>query len=282
MSTTGPLLIRPVRSHPLTSFALLACLFGWLPYILAAVGVGSEPENMPFGPVVAAAVVTACQGREVLRTWAWQLLRWGAAPGWYALAVLTPIVVHLAIVGLNHLWGAPLPTGDQLAGWPQIPVVFVIMLLMVGIGEEAGWTAFAAPLLLRRHGLLGAWAVLAAVRTFWHLPLMLSGDMPWLMGILGNVGFQLVVLWMMQASDGRWTLAAVWHATLNAFGGMFFFQMVTGTHQEHLSLLLGIAYAALGAACLTAPMRRLANRRHERLEDLASVAGTHPATVGRR
>jgi membrane protease YdiL (CAAX protease family) len=46
-----------------------------------------------------------------------------------------------------------------------VPVAFGVMLVMVGIGEEAGWTAFAAPLLLQRSGLWSAWAVLSAVRT---------------------------------------------------------------------------------------------------------------------
>ena len=58
----------------------------------------------------------------------------------------------------------------------RTPVIFVVNLVLIGIGEEAGWTAFAAPLLLRRHGLLGAWAILAALRILWHLPLMLTGS----------------------------------------------------------------------------------------------------------
>ena len=102
------------------------------------------------------------------------------------------------------------------------------MLVMVGIGEEAGWTAFAAPLLLRRHGIFGAWVVLSVVRILWHLPLMLNGEMPWAMGIVGNAAFQMIVLQLYVASGGRWSLAAVWHATLNAFGGMFLFTMVSG------------------------------------------------------
>ncbi len=128
---------------------------------------------------------------------------------------------------MNHWFGAALPTAAQLAHWPDVPVAFVVMLVMVGIGEEAGWTAFAAPLLLRRNGLLAAWVVLSSVRILWHLPLMLNGEMPWVMGIVGNAAFQMIVLQLFVASGGHWSLAAVWHATLNAFGGMFLFTMVT-------------------------------------------------------
>lgn len=245
-----------VRRHPMLSFLALACLFGWSNYIFAALGVGENPENIPLGPVVAALVVLACQGRSSLAAWWKQIRTWRAAPGWYALAVLTPIVVHVSIVMINHGLGAPLPTAEQLSRWPEIPVTFLVMLVLVGLGEEAGWTAFAAPVLLSRHGLIGAWAILSAMRICWHLPLMIGGQLPWTIGIVGNAGFQMIVLVMLTASGGRWSLAAVWHATLNAFGGAFFFTMVTGADQARLGLLLSAAYAVLGIAALIVSRRR--------------------------
>lgn len=247
---------RLVRRHPLLSFLALACVFGWSNYLLAAFGVGEQPENNPLGPVLAALVVLGCHGRPSLAAW-WQEIRsWRAAPGWYALAVLVPILVHVSIVAVNHSLGAPLPTADQLSHWPEIPVTFLVMLVLVGLGEEAGWTAYAAPVLLGRHGLLGAWAILSAMRIFWHLPLMIGGQLPWSLGIVGNAAFQLIVLVMMSASGGRWSLAAVWHATLNAFGGAFFFTMVSGADQDRLGLLLAVAYAMLAVLAL------LVSRRH--------------------
>jgi hypothetical protein len=163
--------------------------------------------------------------------------------------VLTPFAVHVVDVLVNNLFGAPLPTLAQLSHWPDVPVAFVMFLVMVGIGEEAGWTAFAAPVLLRRHGLAGAWAVLSVMRIVWHLPLMLNGEMPWLMGIVGNAAFQMLVLLLLIGS-GRWSVAAVWHATLNAFGGAFFFTMVTGADRVRLGLLLSAAYAILALVVL--------------------------------
>jgi membrane protease YdiL (CAAX protease family) len=235
--------VQLVRNHPVSAFGILACLFGWNLYGFAAFGIGSNPENMPLGPVIAALVVTACQGRAELFAWGRRLRRWAASPWLYVLAVGAPIALHVIIVLVNHLFGAPLPTTDQLGAWSEVPVNFLIMLVAVGLGEEAGWTAFAAPILLRRHGLWGAFAILASLRIFWHLPLMIAGDMPLVLGILGNAGFQLIVLQLMRHSHGAWTLAAVWHATLNAFGGSFFFTMVTGADKDRLGVLLGVVYA---------------------------------------
>lgn len=255
---SGP--VRLIREHPMLSFVMLACLFGWSNYIAAAFGLGSDPGNNPLGPVVAALIVVACQGRVSLRSW-WRRLRdWKASPSWYALAFLAPLAVHLTIVLINHGLGAPLPTMAQLGHWPDLAPTFVVLLVLVGIGEEAGWTAFAAPLLLRRHGLLGAWAILSAARILWHLPLMISGELSWVMGFVGNAAFQLVLLLLLQASGGRWSLVAVWHATLNTFGGSFFFTMVTGADNARLGLLLSGAYTVLAILALILVRRHARSR----------------------
>ena len=68
---------RIVRHYPITSFAVLACLFGWGIYIAAGLGLGSNPDNMPLGPLFAALVVVSCQGRESLRAYLRTLRRGG-------------------------------------------------------------------------------------------------------------------------------------------------------------------------------------------------------------
>ncbi|MCP3422616.1 CPBP family intramembrane glutamic endopeptidase [Nocardioides pinisoli] len=239
--------VHLVRSHPISAFALLACLFGWSAYGLAAVGLGTNPENMPLGPALAALVVTSCQGRAALRGGGRSLRTWAASPWLYLLAVVAPLLLDVSIVFVNHLLGAPLPTGAQLGAWPEVPVTFVAMLVLVGLGEEAGWTAFAAPILLRRFGLLGAFAVLAPLRILWHMPLVLTGHMPLSIAVLANAGFQVIALLMLQHRRGSWTLAAVWHASVNAFGATFFFSMVTGPDRDRLDLLLALVYALAGA-----------------------------------
>lgn len=257
-----------IRRYPISAFALLACLFGWSVYGLAAVGVGTNPENMPLGPALAALVVTSCQGREALRAWGRSLRSWAASPWLYLLAVGAPIFLHVSIVLVNHLLGAPLPTGAQLGAWPEVPVTFLAMLVLVGLGEEAGWTAFAAPILLRRFGLLGAFAVLAPLRILWHMPLVITGHMPLAIAVLANAGFQLIVLLMLQHRRGSWTLAAVWHATVNAFGAPFFFSMVTGPDRDRLDLLLGLVYALAGALALLAHL--VTRRGHNKDADLTT------------
>jgi membrane protease YdiL (CAAX protease family) len=247
---------RLIRTHPLPAFVVLACLVGWLPYLLAAAGVGSEPENLPLGPLVAAAIVAACCGRDTLAAWGRRVRDVRLPLLWLAVALLLPVAMHILQVLINYGFGAPLPTSAQLAGWTSVPVGFVVMLILVGVGEEAGWTAFATPLLLQKYSFGTTFAVMAAIRIGWHLPLMLTGNLPWVLGTLGNAGFQLVLLCLYRFSGDRWFTAAVAHASLNALGGPFLFQMVTGADRARLAVIMAVAYALLGLALAALLARR--------------------------
>src|SRR5689334_2802274 len=178
--------------RPLAFFVILACLLGWIPYIISALGAADlaaalgdngSPANWPFGPLVATAIVSALLGRAGLKNWWRQLTTLRAAPGWYILALMAPVVIVSAAVLANSAFGAPLPTTAQLSKWTELPGLFALYLLAVGIGEEVGWTAFAAPLLLSRYKFINAWLILAAIRVFWHLPLMITGQLSLTMGI---------------------------------------------------------------------------------------------------
>jgi membrane protease YdiL (CAAX protease family) len=159
---------------------------------------------------------------------------------------------------VNRGFGAPLPTSGQLAASPQMVGTFVIMLVFVGIGEEAGWMAFAVPRLLRRHGFVVAWALAATMRTFWHLPMMINGELSWYLGIVGNLGFTMVMLLVFRASKGQWWLVAVWHAALNATGGLGLFRMAVGDDRVRLEILLGVVYTIVAVAGYLLWLRRVA------------------------
>ena len=238
---------RTVRAYPIAFFTLLACLFGWALFIAAGLGAGGSPSNLPLGPIIAAAIVAAAMGRAEWRAWGRALIRFRAWWGWYTLAIVAPVVIIAVAVLANSAFGAPLPTPSQLAGWTGLLGSFAFMLLFVGIGEEAGWTAFAAPRLLTRYSFLTAWVILSIIRSFWHLPLMLTGDLPWVLGIGGNVGFQFLLLWIFLRGGGVWSIAALWHTVLNTAGGEFIFQMVQEANQARLGVLMTAGYLLLAA-----------------------------------
>ena len=228
-------------STALTLYLVLSCLIGWVFFLGRALGAEGHPGQLPLAPIIAAAIVSAAQGRASLRAWGRRLLTLRAPARWYLVAFLAPVVILVAAVLINAMFGAPLPTGAELSAWPAIVPTFVLMLLVIGIAEEAGWTAFAAPLLLERHRLIRAWLILASMRTAWHIPLMLQRDLPLTIGIGGNFAFQLLVLWTFSRT-GVWFLAAIWHAMLNTIGGEFLFGMVEGADRDRLGILMVAGY----------------------------------------
>jgi len=240
--------LRPIRNYPILAFAILACLFGWVQFIAYVLGANIIPDGVPFGPIMAAAIVAACLGRSEFKEWGRRLITFRTGFRWYALAFVAPIVIITVAALSNYALGAVLPTPSQLAIWTELPGTFVFFLIFVGIGEEAGWTAFAAPLLLRRNTFIKAWLILSAIRILWHVPLMISGDLPWVLGIGGNAAFQFLVLWLFQRADQRWFLAAIWHAVLNTFGGKFFFQLVQGNDEARLAMLMTAGYVIAAIA----------------------------------
>jgi membrane protease YdiL (CAAX protease family) len=236
--------------YALIGYTVLACGFGWM-FVLVDLfrGGGEGAGQFPLGPIIAAALVSAVLGRAALRRWGRELASVRTLPGWYLFVVVAPVAIMVAAVLVNALAGAPLPNPAQLAGWRNLGPTFLATLVWIGIGEEAGWTAFAAPRLLEGRRFLEAWLILATIRTVWHLPLMLSGDLPLTLGIGGNFAFQFLVLWLFRRT-GVWFLAAVWHATLNTVGGNFFFPMAQGTDQARLGLLMVAGYWILVGAVL--------------------------------
>jgi len=241
-------------SYPLAIYAVLACLFGWGFVIADLLGAGIDGGMFPLGPGIAAALVSLALGRPGLRRWGTALARFKTAPGWYLLAAIGPIVLVVILVLGNRALGAPLPTAEQLRVWRELGPTFVSILIAIGIGEEAGWTAFAAPRLLERHSFIKAWLVLATIRTIWHLPLMLDGDLPVIIGVGGNFGFQLVVLWLYRRT-GVWFLAAIWHTVHNVVSGSFVFPMFEGADKARLGVLLVIGYGLLAAALVALDRR---------------------------
>jgi hypothetical protein len=258
------------RDHPVTCFFVLACVFGWSPYVVGWIA-GAEAQNIPLGPLAATVVVTLGAGGTMWRRWIHTVRSCGMPWRWFAVALLVPVAMHVLQVLINGAFGAPLPTGAQLSTWPDVPVTFLLMLVLVGLGEEAGWTAFATPLLLTRHPFLVVWGLMSLMRIAWHLPLMVGGDLPWALGTLGNAGFQLVLLSVYVLSGYRWGTAAVWHASLNAFGGPWLFQMVAGADRDRLALIMSVAYAVLGIVLGAVALRRVG--RQPRAPAEASPAG---------
>jgi uncharacterized protein len=228
----GPTATHPGRgwdTRPLIAFFVLA--YGWtwglgaVSYALMQRGAIPDPAvgvletAVGFGPVLAALVVTATQGRRALVELLAQLVRWRVSPVWYLVAVYGPALV--AVAGAMVWYGPAALAYDRI--WPAIItryLPFALMTLVTAgpIQEELGWRGFALPRLQRRLGAAAGTAVLGGLWAFWHLPNVLfrGWDAPmtgWF--LLATFLTAFAYTWLVNGARGSVLLAMLLHASIN-------------------------------------------------------------------
>lgn len=219
----------------LLGYAALACAISWATWIppwlddrLVRPGDGT-PSHFPglLGPMLAAfAVAAIVSGRAGLQDLLARVGRWRV--GWRCwLAAFSPLVlaapVAITLAAIGDGWPGWREMG-RLNGVPATnPLVLWLVLLVVnGFGEETGWRGFAIPLLQQWRSPLAASLLLAPLWALWHVPLFfIIGDWQdtyagtlagWLFGLAcGSV----VLAWLFNASGGSVPVVATWHATYN-------------------------------------------------------------------
>jgi uncharacterized protein len=195
-----------VRRYELVIFFALSYLIAWstLPF-------GSF---LAFSPLFSALIVVAiAEGWQGLAQLGRRLIRWRVNWIWYAAAIGLPLLVHAVAVGLNMAAGAPAPSLDQFQPWYAVLMVFGLSMvnpLEGPLGEEPAWRGFAQPRLQSKWSPLASAAVLAALITCWHLPLVFMPQF--------DLGFPDI---------GSTVLVTFWYAWLfNRTGGSVLFPLI--------------------------------------------------------
>ena len=223
-----------IRAHPLVAFVGLSYALSWgywLPLILTGqiVRLSSTVTQFPglLGPMVAAFLVTSVtRGRAGMRDLARRAVRWRVPARWWLFAVGTPAVLAGAAVLVMAIGpGVPDLGGfSRMAGLPEWGVMFVWLMFVVvnGLGEETGWRGYALPILRRRHGTLAASLLLVPIWAGWHLPLFFLLQSYRDLGLVGVPGFLLglacgsiVLAWLYESAASSILVAAAWHGTYN-------------------------------------------------------------------
>jgi len=255
-------------------FGLLACGLSWLcwgwwlyPHLGRLLTATATPSDFPalvggqlgvavggFGPLVAAAIMRLFASGEGV----------GGSLGWrrpwkyYLIALLAPPACLTALAVVNHLTGvgrfAWPGTGRMLATYPLLLIVAAIYVPFT-LGEEYGWRGYLLPRLLPL-GEVRASALVGLLWAVWHLPLLLAGlnypgRNPWLallVEIVATIGIAFPFTWLYVASGGSVLVAAVLHASLNAYADTLIGTRIPQANPLLVCLLMGIVL--LGSASI--------------------------------
>jgi hypothetical protein len=247
MSALRQIIVR----YPITSFVVAAYAFSWwsVPFADGAI--------IPHGPFLAAVLILALtRGRPGLNDMFRRMTSWKG--GWIWLVIAPGLVVFYLLVafGLNLALGGMVSDTEHLNSF--LPTLLTLVLLG-GWWEEPGWTGFALPLLQNRYsgrpfGLLQASLVLGLIRAGWHLPLMVSGAIPWYDVVFFSMAFQFLITWLFNRTGGSVLIPMLFHLTSNVVGGGIMVPLFTGNDHDRFYVLF-IVIAWLLALALTRSRR---------------------------
>jgi membrane protease YdiL (CAAX protease family) len=178
---------RPfIQSHPVLTYYILTFAISWGGILLVIFGgrssVPATPEQfdrlIPMailallaGPPLACLLLTGLvDGRAGYGELGRRLSRWRVGIGWYALALLTaPVAFASASLAMSLVSPAYLPTILTRTDTASVLLLGTLPALLVGSGEELGWTGFAIPRLLRRYSVLATGLIAGVLWGAWHV-----------------------------------------------------------------------------------------------------------------
>jgi uncharacterized protein len=239
-----------VRRYPLIVFFVLAYVFSWWPWPLYAFGLSPSPI-IAFGPFLAAILVLALTtGKGGVVTLLRRMVRWRVRPVWYAVALLLPVAISGGAALLNVVvLGASAPSPAELGAWSGLVPTFFLLLLVPGTGgawEEPGWRGYALPKLQGGHSALLASLILGVVWAFWHLPLMVIGQIH-LSDPVFIVAWTVVFTWVFNNTNGSVLIAMLMHNIHNVISGYYFSAMFSGADWVRQGWLLVALWCAVAA-----------------------------------
>ena len=226
-----------IKRNPFLSFVVLTYVFSWWPMMLYLFGIAGGVAA--FGPFLAALVVLGLtEGKPGVKQLLGRMVRWRVRWQWYLLALGLPPILNALASYLAIRFGAPAPSVELLADWPNILLLYPLWLLLPGLGgawEEPGWRGYALHQLEMGRSRLWGLPTLWLILVVWHLPLFLTGGADWI-DALNMVGGVILYNWLYHRSGNSVLLVMMIHAMNNAVSD-YLFPMFTGDHRTEQVLM---------------------------------------------
>jgi hypothetical protein len=231
-----------LKRYAIVLFFPLAYLLSWWSVLVPQAAGGL----LPHGPAFAALILIALtEGRAGVSVWWKRVTNWRVSWIWYLAAPAIMILFQLGGGSINLLLGADLHPVDLSKLWPNV----ILLLFLGGQWEEPGWTAYALPKLQERFAErpLLASTLLSILRGIWHLPLVISGAIPWYDMLFLSFAMQFTISWLYNRTNGSALIVFLFHFTSNVFG-VLSHQLFIGTDSTRhhiLFIAVGVVLTAL-------------------------------------
>jgi membrane protease YdiL (CAAX protease family) len=253
-----PFLIRHVTLPGLAKLSPSSLLFG-----LCAAGM----TLTGFTPMLSALLVVGLfPGAGGVRPFLRQIKTWRVGIGWYALALLGPMVLLVVDTGVKILLGGTAPKQWLVFPSPTNPgpggLIFLCVQLVLSFTEEFGWRGFALPRLQERHYALTASLLIGLIWGTYHLWIMpicphcLSLTDVLVTQYLRLIATAVIYGWMYNSTKGSLFLVMLAHAGHNLWTNL-----LPGVGGSPVIVALSYVAVAVVVVLMTDPrtLTRLAN-----------------------
>ena len=228
----------------LTWLLALPALLAWMRHEAPAGGAVACAGLSAFGPLIAATVIAAYQGR--LRD---VFGRWRGGLVWIALALAIPLAIRVLAAALTAL------LGFELSQWiyPPSEPTRVAALVVFPLGEEFGWRGFAQPRLTDRYGLVKGTLVVGVMWGFWHLAYGITPEagtfdlFVFLQGMVELPLYSLILTWVFEKGSRSMAIPIAFHAAAHLNHIELAPRTELGFHALHLAVVAIVAVVAVRA-----------------------------------
>ena len=169
-----------------------------------------------------ALLIWRTDGAGALRTYFRKAVDLSGMRIWVWLVALgtMPAVMFLSGIILIAL-GVSLPTLEIDLGQAA---ALCALFLVAAIAEELGWTAYATPALVRRHGLIVAALIIGGVSAIWHVIPLLQADRSWdwiAWWAVGSMCRRIMMVWLYVEGGQHVFATSLFHAMSNVSWMLF-------------------------------------------------------------
>jgi membrane protease YdiL (CAAX protease family) len=217
-----------LKKYQILIFFTLTFIISWYPWYTG--GVGFKAAGPSYAGLIVVFVVSGWSGIKVMLH---RLVKWRVGFVWWAVALLGPLAITLAAIGIHVLMGGDAPNFLIWKVEPlMVPVLMLILISPMGGagGEEYfGWRGYAQP---RLQDSLGKWAplftslIIGVVWAVWHLPEFFNpastqyalGWIGFLPLILMEITNSIIMTWLFNKTGGSVLIAGItWHLMIDTF-----------------------------------------------------------------
>lgn len=180
------------------------------------------------GPLVTALIMIARdEGTSGVRKVVSQVIQWRVSPLWWTAAIVGPLGLTLAGIGVHIILGGTPPDALSLAEYTLAALITAVyMIFFVALGEEVGWRGYLLPSLQVTFNALWSSVIVGMIWAVWHLPLfynpaMLYSRLPFPLWVAFLVPFAILLTWVYNSSRGSLLLVILMHAMMNGASAMW-------------------------------------------------------------